>query len=169
MDVFLNNTPWATVLPLPDSYGGEHKLQDILDSVRFRALPHYIHTTTLFYVADFSPAKRGEEKMKRTILISTRQNKDEKTGDELLFLTLSKLPNKMNNGGLWYPKKDELIINTCINKSRSPEEYEKMLKVLPGALVDVTLGLNEYNNKVYVVKTDVVPGTDMYTEDMLYL
>ena len=107
--------------------------------------------------------------MKRTILISTRQNKDEKTGDELLFLTLSKLPNKMNNGGLWYPKKDELIINTCINKSRSPEEYEKMLKILPGALVDVTLGLNEYNNKVYVVKTDVVPGTDMYTEDMLYL
>ena len=107
--------------------------------------------------------------MKRTILISTRQNKDEKTGDELLFLTLSKLPNKMNNGGLWYPKKDELIINTCINKSRSPEEYEKMLKILPGALVDVTLGLNEYNNKVYVVKTDVVPGTDMYTEEMLYL
>ena len=40
--------------------------------------------------------------MRRCILISTRQNKDEKTGDELLFLTLSRLPNKMNNGGLWY-------------------------------------------------------------------
>jgi hypothetical protein len=52
--------------------------------------------------------------MRRCILISTRQNKDEKTGDELMFLTLSRLPNKMNNGGLWYPKKDELIINTCI-------------------------------------------------------
>lgn len=107
--------------------------------------------------------------MRRYILISTRQNKDEKTGDELLFLTLSKLPSKMNNGGLWYPKKDELITNTCINKSRSPEEYEKMQNVLPGTLIDVTFGLNDYTNKAYVIKTDVVPGTDVYTEDMLYL
>lgn len=107
--------------------------------------------------------------MRRCILISTRQNKDEKTGDELMFLTLSRLPTKMNNGGLWYPKKDELIINTCINKSRNPDEYGKMLNVLPGTLIDVTFGLNEYTNKAYVVKTDVVKGTDLFTEDMLYL
>ena len=107
--------------------------------------------------------------MRRCILISTRQNKDEKTGDELMFLTLSRLPNKMNNGGLWYPKKDELIINTCVNKTRSPEEFEKMQNVLPGTLIDVTFGLNEYTNKAYVVKTDVVKGTDLYTADMLYL
>ena len=107
--------------------------------------------------------------MRRCILVSSRCNKDEKTGDELLFLTLFRLPNKMNNGGLWYPKKDDLIINACINKANKPEDYEKMLKILPGALVDVTFGLNEHNNKVYVVKTDVVPGTDVYTEDMLYL
>ena len=107
--------------------------------------------------------------MRRCILISTRQNTDEKTGDELVFLTLSRLPTKMNNGGLWYPKKDELIINTCINKSRNPDEYGKMLNVLPGTLIDVTFGLNEYTNKAYVVKTDVVKGTDLYSEDMLYL
>lgn len=107
--------------------------------------------------------------MRRCILISTRCNKDEKTGDELMFLTLSRLPNKMNNGGLWYPKKDELIINTCINKTNKPDEYAKMLNVLPGTLIDVTFGLNEYNNKVFVVKTDIVEGTDVFTEDMLYL
>ena len=107
--------------------------------------------------------------MRRCILISTIQNKDEKTGDELLFLTLSRLPTKMNNGGLWYPKMDEQIINTCINKTRSPEDYENMSKVLPGTLIDVTFGLNEYTNKAYVVKTDVVKGTDLFTEDMLYL
>ena len=107
--------------------------------------------------------------MRRCILISTRQNKDEKTGDELLFLTLSRLPTKMNNGGLWYPKKDELIINTCINKTRSTEDYAKMQNVLPGTLIDVTFGLNEYTNKAYVVKTDVVEGTDVFVEDMLYL
>ena len=107
--------------------------------------------------------------MRRCILISARQNKDEKTGDELLFLTLSRLPNRMSNGGLWYPKKDELIITTCINKTKSPEDFERMLKVLPGTLIDVTFGLNEYNNKIYVVKTDIVVGTDLYMEEMLYL
>ena len=80
--------------------------------------------------------------MRRCILISNRQNKDEKTGDELLFLTLSRLPTKMNNGGLWYPKKDEQIISACINKTRSPEDYEKMVNILPGTLIDVTFGLN---------------------------
>ena len=107
--------------------------------------------------------------MRRCILVSSRCNKDDKTGDELLFLTLFRLPHRMSNGGLWYPKKDELIINTCINKANKPDEYEKMLKVLPGALVDVTQGLNDYNGKVYVAKTDVVPGTELYSEDMLYL
>ena len=107
--------------------------------------------------------------MRRCILISTRQNKDEKTGDELLFLTLTRLPNKMTNGGLWYPKKDELILNTCINKTKNPSEFENMSRVLPGALIDVTFGLNEYTNKAYVLKTDVVDGTELYTEDMLYL
>ena len=107
--------------------------------------------------------------MRRCILISTRQNKDEKTGDELLFLTLTRLPNKMSNGGLWYPKKDELIVNTCINKTKNPDEFKNMSRVLPGALIDVTFGLNEYTNKAYVVKTDVVDGTELYSEDMLYL
>ena len=107
--------------------------------------------------------------MRRCILISTRQNKDEKTGDELLFLTLTRLPNKMTNGCLWYPKKDELILNTCINKTKNPEEFDKMHSVLPGTLVDVTFGLNEYTNKAYVLKTDVVEGTELYSEDMLYL
>jgi hypothetical protein len=44
-----------------------------------------------------------------------------------------------------------------------------MQNVLPGTLIDVTFGLNEYTNKAYVVKTDVVKGTDLFTEDMLYL
>ena len=107
--------------------------------------------------------------MRRAILISNRQNKDEKTGDELLYISFARLPNKMNNGGLWYPKKDEQIINTCINKTRYPDWYAQMQNVLPGTLVDVTFGLNEYTNKAYVVKTDVVKGTDLFSADMLYL
>lgn len=106
--------------------------------------------------------------MKRCILISTKCSKDKKTGDDLMFLTLAALPSKMKDGGLWHPKKDELLLNTCINKKNKPEEYEKMLNVLPGALIDVTRGINDFNGKAFVVNADVVEGTDIYTEDMLY-
>ena len=53
--------------------------------------------------------------MKRCILVSSRENKDKETGDELLFLTLYRLPSKMKNGGLWYPKSCEAIVTACIN------------------------------------------------------
>ena len=107
--------------------------------------------------------------MKRCILVSVRPQKDRETNDDLLFLTLYRLPNKMRNGGLWHPKKDETVINVCINSKHKPEDYKKFLSILPGVLVDVTFALNEFNNKTYVESVELVIGTDVYTEDMLYL
>lgn len=63
--------------------------------------------------------------MKRCILVSVRPQKDKETNDDLLFLTLYRLPNKMKNGGLWHPKKDEQVINACINAKHRPEEYKQ--------------------------------------------
>lgn len=64
--------------------------------------------------------------MKRCILVDVRQNKDEKTGDELMFLTLVKLPSKMSNGGLWHPRQNEMIVNVCINKTNKNFYHFKM-------------------------------------------
>lgn len=94
--------------------------------------------------------------MKRSMLVSIRENKDKETGDELLFLTLYKMPNKMKNGGLFHPKQNEAIINACVNKTKSPEDYEKFKTILPGSLIDVTFGLNDFNNKTFVAKLDIV-------------
>ena len=106
--------------------------------------------------------------MKRCILVGSRTNKDEKTGDELMFLTLYRLPNKMSNGGLWHPKANEAVVNACINKTKKPEDYEKFSTIQPGTLIDVTFGINDFNNKTFVANLDIVKDTNVFNADILY-
>lgn len=108
--------------------------------------------------------------MKRCILVGVRTNKDKETNDELLFLTLCNLPRKMNNGGLWHPKSAEMLTTACINKARKPDEYEKFVNLLPGTLIDVTMGVNEFNDKRFVAALEVVKGTEnIYDETLLFV
>ena len=107
--------------------------------------------------------------MKRCILIDLRTNKDKETGDDLMFLTLSKLPSKMSNGGLWHPKQNEMMVNVCINKTKNQEDYEKFSQVNPGALFDVTFGINDFNNKTFVATCTLVPESNKHTQEELYL
>ena len=72
-------------------------------------------------------------------------------------------------GGLWHPKKDELYVTACINKSRKPDEYAKYSKLIPGTLIDVVFGVNDYTGKVVVASIDVVPGTDVFDEETVYV
>lgn len=107
--------------------------------------------------------------MKRCILVNSRTSKDEKTGDDLLFLTLCYLPKRTSKGTLFYPKQKELIATACINKSRRAEEFDKLSKILPGTLVDITQGVNEYSGNVFIARVDVVEGTEnLYDEAILY-
>ena len=103
---------------------------------------------------------------KRCIVVDLRLNKDEKTNDELLFLTLYRLPTKMKNGGLWHPRSNESVVNVCINKTKEPESFVKMLNVLPGSLVDVTFGINDFTNKTFVAKTELVVVNPIKVEDI---
>ena len=107
--------------------------------------------------------------MKRCILVGTRVGKDKETGDELLFLTMCKLPSRMSKGGLWVPSQSELVVNACINKSRKPEDFKRFASVLPGTLLDVTFGVNDFNGKTFVAAVDVVPDTTLLTEEQLYV
>ena len=107
--------------------------------------------------------------MKRCILVDLRTNKDVKTGDELMFLTLVRLPSKMSNGGLWHPKQNEMMVNVCINKTSKPEDYSKFQNVNPGALFDITFGINDFNNKTFVATCTLVPNTNKFKPEELYL
>ena len=106
--------------------------------------------------------------MKRVILVSSRTGKDKETGDELLFLTFCRLPSKMSSGGLWYPRQNELLVTACVNKAKKPLDYDAFASVLPGALFDLTMGINDFNNKPFVARFDLVPGAPTFTADMLY-
>ena len=107
--------------------------------------------------------------MKRCILVSSRIGKDEKTNDELLFLTLCYLPKRMNNGKLFYPKQKECLTTACINKSRRADEFERLSKLLPGTLVDVVQGVNEYSGNLFIASINVVSGTEnIFDEAILY-
>jgi hypothetical protein len=107
--------------------------------------------------------------MKRCVLVSIRERQDETTKDELLFLTCYALPRVMTNGGLYYPKNADAIINVCINKTRAPMDYETFKNVYPGALVDIQHALNEVTNKRFVSKCDLVPNTNIYSPQDVYL
>lgn len=107
--------------------------------------------------------------MKRGILLSVREQKDKDTGEDVLFATAYALPSKMKNGGLWYPKKEDSTFVRFVKKESNPEEYEYLSKLLPGCLVDITLGLNEFTNKTFVASMKLVKGTDVYDEATLYV
>ena len=107
--------------------------------------------------------------MKRCILVGHRTGTDKETKDELLFVSLVRLPSKMKDGGLWYPKKDELFVTACINKSRKPDEFKKFSDLLPGTLIDVTFGINDFNGKVVVAGLDIVEGTNIFDAETVYV
>lgn len=106
--------------------------------------------------------------MKRYLVTSVRTSTDKQTGDPLLFISLYKLPSKMKEGGLWFPKNDEALATACINGKNNKEEYDKQKVLLPGALVDVTLGVNDFSGKTFVAKMDVFKQSP-YKQDEIYL
>ena len=106
--------------------------------------------------------------MKRAIIVENRESKDQKTGDDLLFIKLCRMPSKMSNGGLWHSKSSELIVNACINKTRAPQDYEALHDLLPGTLCDITFGINDFTQKTFVAKLDVVEKSP-YSADKLYV
>ncbi len=104
--------------------------------------------------------------MKRAIIVEVRESKDQKTNDDLLFIKLVRLPSKMQNGGLWYSKSSEAVVNACVNKTRSAADYETFRSVLPGALCDITFGVNDFNGKPFVAKLDIVKSSPFKKEEL---
>jgi len=105
--------------------------------------------------------------MKRCIVVGVRQNVDEKTNEKILFVTLCQLPSKMKNGGLWYPKKAELISTACFGEQRNATAFEQFSKLGIGSLVEVVYGVNEFTGNPFVANLNVKQES-VYTEADLY-
>ena len=107
--------------------------------------------------------------MIRCIMVDLKTGKDKETEDDLLFITLCKLPNKMRNGGIWHPKISESIVNVCINKTTRPDDYVKFASTLPGTLFDVVIATNERTGKSFVASCVMVPGSNKHSVEEVYL
>ena len=75
--------------------------------------------------------------MKRFILINSRTGEDKETKDELLFLTIARLPSKMNNGNLFYPKSSDISVSTCAGAIKAPDKFAKYQGFELGDIVDI--------------------------------
>ena len=105
--------------------------------------------------------------MKRCFVVGVRENQDEKTKENILFVTLCQLPSKMKNGGLWYPKKADLITTACFGEQRHPSQYKEYKTLGIGSLVDVVYGVNEFTGTVFVANL-TVKQESVYTDADLF-
>ena len=106
---------------------------------------------------------------RRCLVVCNKLGTDEKTKDTLMYLTLYRLPTKRKDGGLWYPKSSEAIVNVCVNKTRDPEKFNRLSSIQYGALVDIDFGVNEFTDKTYVASVELVPNTSFLTDDVLFI
>ena len=108
--------------------------------------------------------------MRRCIVVSSRVGEDSETHDKLLYMDLCRLPNKMKDGGLWYPKRTEVNVTTCVNAVKKPDLFNKLKDVLPCTLVDIEYGINEFTDKRFVASIEVVDDTkNPFDISQLYL
>ena len=55
------------------------------------------------------------------------------------------------------------------NSDARQVEIDAINKAHEGCLIDVTFGINQFTNKAYIEKLEVVPGSDIYSDNDLYL
>lgn len=107
--------------------------------------------------------------MSRVLVCSSRVGEDKKENDQVLYISTWKMPTYTSKGFLWYPKKDESIVNIVIRRSQNPQSFEQYKTIKPGALLDVYYAVNETTAKAYVDRFELIPGTDVHKIEDIYL
>lgn len=104
--------------------------------------------------------------MKRAILINAREGELKESKEKCVYAVFAVMPSKMKNGGLWYPRNTELLKTACIRKSRSEEEFNRFKDMTPGAICDLTFGVNDFDGKTFIARIDVVTESPFTTADL---
>ncbi len=107
--------------------------------------------------------------MGRCLLVSNRVGEDKQTHADMLFMVGYKMPTVTKNGTLWYPKKEESMVNIVVRKDQNPMQYDALKSVKPGALIDVQFAVNDTTGKVFVLSYDLVPNSDKHDAKTLFL
>ena len=105
--------------------------------------------------------------MKRAIVTSVRTSKDNKSGEDNAWVTVSIMPSKMSNGNLFYPKSSEISVTSCAGALRAPDKFVKFNSLRIGALVDIHYGFNEYTQKPFVDDITLVKDSPFVDSDLI--
>ncbi len=105
--------------------------------------------------------------MKRAIVTSVRTSKDNKSGEDNAWVTVSIMPSKMNNGNLFYPKSSDISVSTCAGAIRSADKFTKYQALKLGDLVDIHYGFNEFTNKPFVDDITLVKSSTYKDSDLI--
>ena len=105
--------------------------------------------------------------MRRAIVLQVRTSPDKNTGENLVWVVLGRIPSKSKDGKIFYPKTTDIVISTVAGELRSPDKYLKFLSLNVGAIVNVEMTINEYNNKPVVFSIETIVDS-VFSEADLY-
>lgn len=112
-------------------------------------------------------SQAGGFKMKRAIVLQVRESENKQNNNEkTVWVTVGLLPSKMKSGNLFYPKTTDICVSTCAGILTKPDNYDKFRKLAIGSIVDLSYGVNEFNNKVYVTDISVVCDSPFEAKDL---
>ena len=106
--------------------------------------------------------------MKRAIVLSVRQSEDTKTGENNCWVTLGVMPSKMlNSGNIFYPKTTDILVSTCAGEIRSPDKFKKYKNLKIGDVMDISYGVNERSNQIFVDNLQMVKETPYAQNELI--
>lgn len=105
--------------------------------------------------------------MKRAIVVSIRQSKDSKSGENNAWLTMAIMPSKSQNGNIFYPTSKNIAVTTCAGELRAPDNYKAYNSLKIGDIVDITYGFNEISQKPFVSGVALVSSTPYKMQDLI--
>ena len=86
--------------------------------------------------------------MKRAIVTCVRTSKDNKSGEDNVWVTMSIMPSKMTNGNLFYPKSSDISVSTCAGAIKAPDKFTKYQGLKLGDVVDIQSALSRTYQKI---------------------
>ena len=105
--------------------------------------------------------------MKKVMVMAVRPTVNKKTNENVVYVTLFDMGNRNSNGVIFTAKSGEAVRTAYANEARTPEKYAKYKALKIGSLCTMELGINDYDNSVYVSNLEVVNDSP-YTLDDIY-
>lgn len=88
--------------------------------------------------------------MKIAMVMSVRATQDKKTGENVVYVTLYDMGRRGSNGVIYSAKTGEAVRTAYAKETFNSEKYAKYKALAVGSLCSMDLGINDYDNRVYV-------------------